>query len=195
MPRGNQRSLDRLKNHNSESLQEVRSTQRRSRSSSRPSSKSGRPEEGERHRIKSRTKSRSRSRSPRSRHGSENSVVVHPAQERHESDDKTDEAAASAWAKSLSEAQERSQLRLEELEAEIRKSERKRESQDGFRKQKHKFSRSIYEEQYDLNTEIYNKLKQITITEDVGERNTLLNEGMELITQRNKVLVLTDKYG
>ena len=32
MPRGNQRSLDRLKNHNSEGLQEVRSTQRRSRS-------------------------------------------------------------------------------------------------------------------------------------------------------------------
>ena len=41
--------------------------------------------------------------------------------------------------------------------------------------------------------EIYNKLEQATITEDVEERNTLLNEGMELITQRNKVL--TDKYG
>ena len=43
--------------------------------------------------------------------------------------------------------------------------------------------------------EIYNKLEQATITEDVEERNTSLNEGMELITQRNKVLVLTDKYG
>ena len=53
----------------------------------------------------------------------------------------------------------------------------------------------IYEEQYDLNMEIYNKLEQATITEDVEARNTLLNEGMELITQRNKVLVLTDKYG
>ena len=136
MPRGNQRSLDRLTNHNCEGLQEVRSTQRQSRSSSRPSSKSGRPKEDERHRTKSRTKSRSRSRSrsPRSRHGSENSVVVHPAQERHESDDKTEKAAAPTWAKSLLEAQERSQLRLERLEAEIRESEIKRESQDGFRK-------------------------------------------------------------
>ena len=40
--------------------------------------------------------------------------------------------------------------------------------------------------------EIYNKLEQATITEDVEERNTLLNERMELITQRNKVLVRTD---
>ena len=84
---------------------------------------------------------------------------------------------------------------MEKLEAEIRRSEKKRESQDGFRKQKHKFSRSIYQEQYDLNMEIYNKLEQATVTEDVEERNALLNEGMELITQRNKVFVLTDKYG
>ena len=120
---------------------------------------------------------------------------MHPTQERHESDDKTEEAAAPTWAKSLLEVQERSQLRLETLEAEIRKSARKRKSQDGFQKQEHKFSTSIYEEQYDLNMEIYNKLKQATITEDVEERNTLLNEGMELITQQNKVLALTDKYG
>ena len=43
--------------------------------------------------------------------------------------------------------------------------------------------------------EMYNKLEQATNTEDVEERNTLLNESMELITQGNKVLVLTDKYG
>ena len=197
MPGGNQRSLDKLKSHNSEGLQEVRSAERRSRSSasSRPSSKSGRSKEGEGHRTKSRTKSRSRSRSPRSRHGSTSSVVEHPAQERREPADKTEEAAAPPWAKSLLEAQERSRLRLEKLESEIRKSERKRESQDGFQKHKHKFSRSIYEEQYDLNMQIYNKLEQATITEAGEERNTLLNEGMELISQRNKVLVLTDKYG
>ena len=79
-------------------------------------------------------------------------------------------------AKGLLEAQERSQLRLEKLEAEIRKSERKRESQDGFGNQKHKFSISIYEEEYDPNMEIYIKLKQATTTEDVEERNTLLKD-------------------
>ena len=54
-------------------------------------------------------------------------------------------------------------------------------TQDGFRKQKHKFSRSIYKEQHNLNMEIYSKLEQATITEDVEEINTLLNEDMELI--------------
>ena len=43
--------------------------------------------------------------------------------------------------------------------------------------------------------EIYNKLEQDIGIEDAEERNTMLNEGMELITPRNKVLVLTDKYG
>ena len=85
MPRGNKRSLDRLKNHNTEGLQEKRNTQRRKRSPGRPSSKSAPPKEGEGHK----TKSRSRSRSPRSRHGSVARVVVHPAQERYEPEDKT----------------------------------------------------------------------------------------------------------
>ena len=109
--------------------------------------------------------------------------------------DKTEETLAPAWAKSLLEAQERSQLHLEKLETEIRKSERKKECQDGFRKQKHKFSKTICEEQYNLNMEIYNKLEWATNTENTEERNTLLNEGMELITQQNKVLVLRNKYG
>ena len=190
MPRGNQRSLDRLKNHNTEGLQERRNTQRRSRSSGRPSSKSGRPKEGERHR----TKSRSRSRSPRSRHGSVSSVVVHPAQERHEPEDKTKETSPPTRVKSLLEAQEGASYVWKKLEAEIRKSERKKKSQDAFRKQKHKSSKTIYEEQYDLNIEIYNKLEQATNIEDAEERNTLLDEGMELISQRNKVSVLTDTY-
>ena len=43
--------------------------------------------------------------------------------------------------------------------------------------------------------EIYNKLEQDIGIEDAEERNTMLNEGMELITPRSKVLVLTDKYG
>ena len=53
----------------------------------------------------------------------------------------------------------------------------------------------MYGEQYDLDMEIYNKLEQATSIEEVEERNSLLNEGMELITQQNRVLVLTDKYG
>ena len=68
---------------------------------------------------------------------------------------------------------------MEKLEAEIRKSERKRENQKGFHKQKHKFSKTIYEEQHDLNMDVYNTLEQATSIKDVEERNTLLEEGME----------------
>ena len=95
----------------------------------------------------------------------------------------------------MSEAQEESQLRLQKQEAEIRKSDRKRESQDGSREQKHKFRKTINEEQYNLNIKVYDKLELATSIEDIEKRNTLLNEGMELITQRNKVLVRTGKYG
>ena len=63
---------------------------------------------------------------------------------------------------------------MEKLEAEIRKSERKRESQDCVRKQKHKFSKTIYEEQYDLNMEIYNKLEQATNIEVLKKKSTFL---------------------
>ena len=52
---------------------------------------------------------------------------MHPAQERHESDEITEEAAAPTWAKSLLEAQKRSQLRLEDEILDLLDSGRVRE--------------------------------------------------------------------
>ena len=90
------------------------------------------------------------------------------------------------------EAQEQSQARLLKLEAELRKSDKRREM-EGTVKQKHKFDKAIYEEQYSLNSEIYKKLEEASVTEDFEERNRILKEG--LLSQRNKVLILSDKYG
>ena len=44
------------------------------------------------------------------------------------------------------EAQEQSQARLLRLEAELRKSDKRRKMQDGTIKQKHKFNKAIHEE-------------------------------------------------
>ena len=52
----------------------------------------------------------------------------------------------------------------------------------------------IYEE-YSLNAGIYKKLEEATVTEDFEERNSILKVGMDLLTQRNKALILLDKYG
>ena len=51
------------------------------------------------------------------------------------------------------EAQEQSQARLLKPEVELRKSDKRREMQDGTIKQKHKFNKAIYEEQFSLNSE------------------------------------------
>ena len=66
---------------------------------------------------------------------------------------------------------------------------------EGTVKQKHKFNKAIYEEQYSLNSEIYKKLEEASVTEDFEEINSILKEGMDLLSQRNKVLILSDKYG
>ena len=65
----------------------------------------------------------------------------------------------------------------------------------GTVKEKHKFNKAIYEEQYSLNSETYKKLEETSVTEDFEERNSILKDGMDLLTQRNKVLILSDKYG
>ena len=40
-----------------------------------------------------------------------------------------------------------------------------------------------------------NKLEEASVTEDFEDRNSILKEGMDLLSQRNKVLILSDKYG
>ena len=65
----------------------------------------------------------------------------------------------------------------------------------GTVKQKHKFNKAIYEEQYSLNSEIYKSWRKLQSQKISEERNSILKEGMDLLTQRNKVLILSDKYG
>ena len=77
-----------------------------------------------------------------------------------------EEDLAPAWEKRMLEAEEQSHARLLRLKAELHKSDKRREMQDGTIKQKHKFNKAIYEEQYSLSSEIYKKLEEATVTED-----------------------------
>ena len=158
MPNRNRskRPLQRLISHNSEGLTEtehVSSTDRpRPSSSSNSSGHESIPSKSvSRHSLsRSSRGSRTRSLPPRnSRRTSVSSVVVQPNDQRQ-----ADEDVAPAWAKKMLEAQEQSQARLFKLEAELRKSDICREM-EGTVKQKHKFNKAIYEEQYSLNSEIY----------------------------------------
>ena len=103
--------------------------------------------------------SRSRSCLPRNSRTSVSSVVVQPDQGNGQR--QSEEDLAPAWAKRMLEAQEQSQARLLKLEAELRKSDKRREMQDGTIKQKYKFNKTIYEVQYSLNSEIYKNWRKL----------------------------------
>ena len=194
------RPLQRLRSHNSDGLTETEhrrssSAMDRHRPSSNSSGHGSSPSKSASRHSSSRSSrvSRSRSRSPKNSRTSVSSVVVQPNQGNGQR--QAEEDLAPAWAKRMLEAHEKSQARLLRLEAELSKSDKRREMQDGTIKQKHKFNKAIYEEQYSLNFEKYKKLEEATVTEDFEERNSILKEGMNLLTQRNKVLILSDKYG
>ena len=86
--------------------------------------------------------SQSRSCSPRNSRTSVSSVVVQPSQVNGQRQAKQD--LALAWAKKMLETQKQGQARLLKLEAELGKSDKRREMQDGGIKQKHKFDTVIY---------------------------------------------------
>ena len=60
-----------------------------------------------------------------------------------------DKDVAPAWLKTMLKAQEQNQARLLRLEVELRKSDKRRKI-EGTVKQKHKFNKAIYIEQYSL---------------------------------------------
>ena len=164
------RPFQRLRSHNSDGLTETEH-RRSSSAMDRPrpgSNSSGHgsslSKSASRHSSSCSSRgSRSRSCSPRNSRTSVSVVMVQPDQgngQRHEED------LAPAWVKRMLEAQEQSQARVFKLEAELRKSDNLRKMQDGTIKQKHKFNKAIYEEQYSWNSEIYEKLEEATVTED-----------------------------
>ena len=109
-------------------------------------------------------------------------MVDQPSQGNGQSQRQAEEDLTPAWANRMLEAQEQSQARLLKLEVELCKSDKGRGMQDGTIKQKHKFNKAIYEEQYSLNNGLYKKLEEATVTEDFEERNGVLKEDTKCLS-------------
>ena len=59
----------------------------------------------------------------------------------------------------------------------------------------YKFTKKLYENQYDFNTSLYRTLENAIQIEDKEERDAHLLAGIELIVKCNKLLMLSDKHG
>ena len=59
----------------------------------------------------------------------------------------------------------------------------------------HVFSKKLYQIQSEFNNSVLKKLKDALEVDTSEDRSSLLEEGIELIKQRNKLLVISDKYG
>ena len=102
------------------------------------------------------------------------------------------------WGQKLSEYQLRSEKRLEELGFFVKnrgQSKDKVVPEDTLAKPAHIFAKKSYQIQSEFNNSALKMLKD-ALEEDISEDcSTFLVEGIELIKQRNKLLVIGDKYG
>ena len=101
------------------------------------------------------------------------------------------------WGQKLLEYQLRSENRLEELGCFVKnrgQSKDKVVPEDTLAKPAHVFTKKSYQIQSEFNNSVLKKLKD-ALEEDASEDcSTFLEEGIELIKQRNKLLVISDKY-
>ena len=59
----------------------------------------------------------------------------------------------------------------------------------------HKFDKKIYADQFEFNVKIAGILRKALSASDELDKDLYLNQGIELITRRNKLLVLADMHG
>ena len=95
--------------------------------------------------------------------------------------------------KVLVQAQQASDERLFMLESEVKRSSE--EYNVISSKPKHKFNKKIYGDQYEFNVKISAILRKALSSRDELDKQTHINEGIELINKRNKLLVLADAHG
>ena len=101
---------------------------------------------------------------------------------------------APQWAKYMLAFQQQSEQRLQNLESAVKKagSTYVSPNQD---KMVYKFTKKLYQEQYDFNMSLYRTLENAIQIEAKEERDAHLLKGIGLIENRNKILMLSDKYG
>ena len=59
----------------------------------------------------------------------------------------------------------------------------------------HDFAKKLYQIQSEFNNSVLKKLKDALEADTSEDQSTFLEEGIELIEQRNKLLVISDKHG
>ena len=108
------------------------------------------------------------------------------------------ESGTPSWGQKLLEYQLRSEKRLEELELFVKNRGQSKDKvvlEEVPAKPAHVFSKKSYQIQSEFNNSVLKKLKDALEADTSEERSSLLEEGIELIKQRNKLLVISDKYG
>ena len=212
------RALSRLENHNVSPVrtQNERSgneSQRKSKSAetcSRPRSEDNVPishhhSKRSRERSPSKKRSRSRSRSSRKKRSRTQSPRPGPSKDRHSVSLESGASSSASgrahrdrevtpeWARFLVQAQQASDERLFMLESQVKRSSE--EYNVISSKPKHKFNKKIYGDQYELNVKISAILRKALSSRDELDKQMHINEGIELINKRIKLLVLADAHG
>ena len=209
-------ALSRLENHNvspvrTQNKRSGNESQRKSKSAetcSRPQSEDNVPishhhSKRSRERSPSKKRSRSRSRSSRRKRSRTQSPRPGPSNDRHSVSSESgasssarahrDHEVTPEWARFLVQAQQASDERLFMLESEVKRSSE--EYNVISSKPKHKFNKKIYGDQYEFNVKISAILRKALSSRDELDKQTHINEGIELINKRNKLLVLADAHG
>ena len=108
------------------------------------------------------------------------------------------EPGTPSWGQKLLEYHLRSEKRLEELELFVKNRGQSKDKvflKEAPAKPAHVFTRKSHQIQSEFNNSVLKKLKDALEADTSEDCSSLLEEGMELIKQRNKLLVISDKYG
>ena len=108
------------------------------------------------------------------------------------------EPGTPSWGQKLLEYQLRSEKRLEEPELFVKNRGQSKDKvvlEEAPAKPAHVFTKKSYQIQSEFNNSVLKKLKDALEAHTSQDRSSLLEEGIELIKQRNKLLVIRDKYG
>ena len=108
------------------------------------------------------------------------------------------ELGTPSWGQKLLEYQLQSETRLEKLQLFVKnrgQSKDKVVPEETLAKPAHVITKKSYQIQSEFNNSVLKKLKDALEADTSEDRSTFLEEGIELIKQRNKLLVISDKYG
>ena len=108
------------------------------------------------------------------------------------------EPGTPSWGQKLLEYQLRSEKCLEELEIFVKNRGQSKDKvvlEEVPAKPAHVFTKKSYQIRSEFNNSVLKKLKDALEADTSEDRSSLLEEGIELIKQRNKLLLISDKFG